>query len=293
MPIKEKFDLIIRKMRSDDLEALMRIKNDENWNQTEEDWLFLIKSNPEYCMVAVSENKVIGTVTAINYKQKIAWIGMMLVSNKYRGLGVSKILLKTIIKRLNKCNSIKLDATPSGIPVYKKLGFETEYKINRMVCSKFSLDIIDQEDIEGFEISNIIPGDIISLEPLDKLIFGVERSELFHYLLNNKKEIAFQIRRGNQLIGFVFSRKGSNYLQIGPLIADSFQIAKWLLISVFNKMSGKSLLVDVLADQQELQEWLLLKNFKQERSFTRMYLKSNDYSGKKEEQFLISGPELG
>ena len=71
-------------MRATDLEALMQIKNDENWNQTEEDWLFLIKSNPKYCLVAVSENRVIGTVTAIDYHQELAWIGMMLVSKKYR-----------------------------------------------------------------------------------------------------------------------------------------------------------------------------------------------------------------
>ena len=89
-------------MRATDLVALMQIKNDENWNQTEEDWLFLIKSNPKCCLVAILENRVIGTVTAINYHQKLAWIGMMLVSKKYRGLGISKILLNTVIENLDK-----------------------------------------------------------------------------------------------------------------------------------------------------------------------------------------------
>jgi GNAT superfamily N-acetyltransferase len=290
---REKFDLRIREMRSTDLEVLMQIKNDENWNQTEEDWLFLIKFYPKYCLVAVSDNKVIGTVTAINYQQKLAWIGMMLVSKKYRRLGVSKILLNTIIKGLDKCDSIQLDATPAGVPVYKKLGFVEEYTIDRMVCSKLSVELIDMEETGYFEISNILPGDISNIVSMDKRIFGVERSELFHYLLNNKKDIGFQIKLGNHIKGFVFGRKGSNYLQIGPLIADSIQNAKWLLYTIFKSVKGKSILVDVLADQKEFKGWLLFNKFNQERNFTRMCLKSNDYSIKKENQFLISGPEMG
>jgi len=290
---RKKIDLRIREMRPADLEALMQIKNAENWNQTEEDWLFLIKNNPKFCLVAESENKLIGTVTAMKYQQKLAWIGMMLVAKKYRGLGVSKILLNTIIKRLDKCDSIKLDATPAGVPVYKKLGFIAEYDIQRMVCSGLPVEIMDQEDTGAFEISNILAGDISKLMPLDKMIFGVQRSELFYYLLNNKKDIGFQIKLGNHLKGFVFGRKGSNHLQVGPLLADSVQSAKWLLNCVLNSVRGKSLMVDVLSDQQEFKEWLLFKKFKYERSFTRMYLKTNNYSGNKENQFLISGPELG
>ena len=271
----------------------MQIKNAENWNQTEEDWLFLIRNNPKYCLVAVLENMVIGTVTAMNYQEKVAWIGMMLVAKKYRGLGVSKILLNNIIKDLDKCDSIKLDATPAGVPVYKKLGFAAEFKIDRMVFSGLDEEILDQDDTGAFEISNISCNDINKTVLMDKMIFGVERSELLHYLLKNKAEIGFQIKQGNILKGFVLGREGSNYLQIGPLFADSFQIAKWLLNCVLNKVRAKSLLVDVLADQQEFKKWLLFKKFKHQRSFTRMYLKTNDYSGKKENQFLISGPELG
>ena len=287
------FDISIREMRPADLEALMQIKNAENWNQTEEDWLFLIRSNPKYCLVAVTGNKVIGSVTAMGYQQKLAWIGMMLVSENYRGFGVSKILLNNIIKRLDKCNSIKLDATPAGIPVYKKIGFVEEYAIDRMVCSKFPSEIIDQEDARSYEISKILPDDINGLLPLDKMIFGIERPELFRYLSTNKKKISFQLKQEDHLKGFIFCREGSNYMQIGPLVADSLSMAKVLLNAAFKAVGEKPILVDVLEVQKELKEWLLLKKFNHERSFKRMYLKSNDYSGKKENQFLISGPELG
>lgn len=290
---RRKIDLSIREMRPSDLETLMQIKNAENWNQTEEDWLFLINSNPQYCLVAVSENRVIGTVTAMSYPQSLAWIGMMLVDKNYRGLSISKILLHNILKRLDTWNSIKLDATPAGVPVYKKLGFLEEYRIDRMVCSKISAEIIVQEDTKSFEISNICPTDIYELIRLDEAIFGVERSELFHFLLKNKAALGFQIKQGNILKGFMFSREGSNYLQIGPLIADSIDMAKLLLKVTFEALKGKPLLVDVMSNQKKLKEWLLFKKFKHQRSFTRMYLKTNVYSREKGKQYLICGPELG
>ena len=131
----------VRKMQASDMAVIMQIKTAENWNQTETDWQFLITSNPELCFVAIINNEVIGTVTAINYHNKIAWIGMMLVSKLHRGMGISKMLLNTIIEKLKGCESIRLDATPAGIPVYKKLGFVEEYKITRIGMSTIVVTI--------------------------------------------------------------------------------------------------------------------------------------------------------
>ena len=182
-----------------DLEAVMRIKEAENWNQTEEDWIFLMNSNPEYCLVAVFKDIVVGSVTAINYQNKVAWIGMMLVSKEYRGIGISTILLKNIISKLKKCKSIKLDATSLGVPVYKKLGFIEEYKIDRLTCL----------------VTNIIDHDTIA--NLDEVLFGVNRIELIRFLSNNQSKIAYQVKTNNQLKGYVLGRNGSEYFQVGPL----------------------------------------------------------------------------
>jgi len=51
--------------------------------------------------------------------------------------------------------------------------------------------------------------------------------------------------------------------------------------------------MDVLQDKGELIKWLEHQGFEIQRPFTRMYLKSNCYSGEPGFQYLISGPEFG
>ena len=80
-------------MHYNDIEIAMHLKNEEGWNQTEKDWELLIKNSHNICLVAEYQQKVIGTATAINYSDKVAWIGMVLVNKKYRGQGVSQLNL--------------------------------------------------------------------------------------------------------------------------------------------------------------------------------------------------------
>ncbi|MFK5973156.1 MAG: GNAT family N-acetyltransferase [Flavobacteriaceae bacterium] len=283
----------VRQMQRSDLKAVMQIKKAENWNQTQEDWLFLLRSNPEYCLVALIKNQVIGTVTAINYQNKVAWIGMMLVAIDFRGMGVSKLLINTVIHKLKDCASIKLDATPVGIPVYKKLGFVKEYEISRMVST--NLHIIDDNQQGGtiYNLSPLSESELSNIASLDASLFGVNRSDLFRFLLGSRKEICLQIKEENQLKGYVLGRNGSNYIQIGPLMTYSTPLAQKLLYVVFESLKDQALVIDVLSDKAELKEWLLSLGFIHQRSFSRMHLKSNGYAGKTETQYAISGPELG
>src|ERR1700712_5262450 len=128
----EKTPFIIRNMEPGDVEGAMRLSDAAGWNQTEKDWGLLIENAENVCLLAESGDKVIGTTTAINYSNEVAWIGMVLVDKDYRGQGISKSLLTNIFKKLEDFKSIKLDATPDGQAVYKKLGFIDEYLIIRL-----------------------------------------------------------------------------------------------------------------------------------------------------------------
>jgi len=86
-------ELFIREMRAEDLNAAMRLKSVEGWNQTRADWELFLVNNPGLCLVVVAEDNVIGTVCSFSYKGKLAWIGMMLVDRMYRRKGISKKLM--------------------------------------------------------------------------------------------------------------------------------------------------------------------------------------------------------
>ncbi len=281
-------DIVIRKMHTSDLPSLMQIKNAENWNQTEEDWLFLMEHFPEYCLVALDEEKVVGTITSTNFKNQVAWIGMMLVSKPYRGRGISKLLMTTMINTLQDCESIKLDATPAGAHVYTKLGFQDEYEIFRMTHTR-------ERNTDEPENSLVRKIDVESLESIftmDQKVFGTDRSVLLTYLLEQGANVNGCISKNGQVNGFLLTRLGTDFTQLGPIIAESSDAPIQLIESALAKLKGP-IVVDVLADKKALVNWLEGAGFTIQRSFTRMFIKGNPYPGHLDRHFAIAGPEFG
>jgi len=283
-------NILIGQMEEADIPGAMQLVQAENWNQTKDDWQMFLNLNCNLCLVARYKGAIIGTVTAINYKDQVAWIGMMLVSKKFRGLGISKNLLNTIIEKLADCKSIKLDATAAGIPVYKKLGFQEELEINRMVTTNFN-GVTNGKNIDT--VKPISPDDVEELLKLDINIFGVNRSDLINSLTNRTGDKAWCIVRHDQIVGYALGRPGLNFFQLGPLIADTPVDAINLMEVILEQFVAQPLVIDVLHDQVELKTRLACLGFSYQRSFIRMYLKDNSYAGLGSKQFLIAGPELG
>jgi GNAT superfamily N-acetyltransferase len=280
----------IREMELSDMDSLMKIKNAEGWNQTEKDWELLIQYPQSVSLVAVLGDRIIGTVTAINYAHTVAWIGMMLVDKEFRGRGISKLLLNETIRKLEKCASIKLDATPAGRPVYLKVDFKDEYKLYRMIHPSVSEISLSQGSVEAVRVR---PGDLSELAGFDKNVFGADRTSLISHLYENYPELAWLIREKNKVVGFCLGRRGVNFTQVGPVYGSSELLAKSIIRSAVNSISGKAVVVDILAAQTTTIEWLEGCGFTSQRSFDRMYLHKNPHPGIIESQYLICGPELG
>jgi len=280
----------LRKMQLSDMDSLMKLKDAEGWNQLEKDWALLINYKESVNLVAVLENRIVGTVTAINYANTVAWIGMMLVDRAHRGRGISKLLMLDAIDKLKKCNSIKLDATHAGRPVYLKLGFIIEYTLHRMTNPSASKISPCENPIETEKIS---PGDIPEIAAYDKRVFGADRTELITLLYEDCPESAWLIRENNQLAGFCLGRRGQNFTQIGPVNATSEILAKALIRSAINQTTGRALVVDIPASKSETKAWLEACGFMSQRPFDRMYLRNNPHPGIIENLYLIAGPELG
>ncbi len=280
----------LRKMELSDMVELMRLKNAESWNQTKNDWRLLIQYKNSINLVAETDNTIVGTVTAINYANTVAWIGMMLVDKIHRGKGISKILLNETIEKLKDCGSIKLDATPAGWPVYKKIGFIDEYTLSRMTCPSVLKPSLGETYIKTEQLTE---KDIPEVAQLDKQIFGADRTDLIHYLYANSPSLAFLTRENDMITGFCLGRKGQSFTQLGPVYALSDEAAKALIKSALSKLSGKAVAIDIHIDKPEIESLLSTYGFTRQRSFERMYLQKNPSPGNTKFQYLISGPELG
>lgn len=130
--------MYLRVMTKADVPAGLRLNELAGWNQTADDWHRFLEASPDGCFVAEEQGEVRGTATTISYENRFAWIGMVLVDPEYRKQGFGTQLLHRTIEYLDgrKIPTMKLDATPLGQPLYRKLGFVTEYEIERWILKR-------------------------------------------------------------------------------------------------------------------------------------------------------------
>jgi GNAT superfamily N-acetyltransferase len=288
MPESKTFS--IRPMQPGDLDQAFGLSIDEGWNQTATDWRLLFDDPGNICLVAEKDNRVVGTATALNHENKIAWIGMVLVNRSLRGQGAGMLLLEEIIERLKHIESVKLDATPAGEPLYRKLGFVTEYKILRLTRNprKYQPVITSPDRVSAMSLA-----DLSEISRFDSTVFGADRSYLLNHLFKYYPEKAFCLRVDDRIVGAVFGRAGSKFNYIGPVSAMSSESAIKLVSRSLELLNDQAIALDVPEDKAELLTWLESEGFIIQRDFARMYLRVNPYPGIVNNQFLISGPEFG
>jgi len=282
-------NFIIRPMKPSDVVDAMKLSDEEGWNQTPRDWELLIESPQNTCLLAELGKKIIGTTTAINYSDQIAWIGMVLVAKEHRRQGVSKSLLTNILKKLERVKSIKLDATPEGQPVYKQFDFNDEYLIARLVNSS-TKELPPNDDISPEPIK---PTDVEEIIALDELVFGANRVQLIAPLVKAYPEKAWVLKRNNSIVGFALGRKGNKYHQLGPVVASNISDVKILIRKSLTELTHQPVVIDVLCDKDDLIAWFNSIGFARQRDFVRMYKKENPFPGIIDKQYATCGPEFG
>ena len=280
----------IRPMKPGDLDQAFALSTEEGWNQTMNDWRLLFDNPDNICIVAEKDKRVAGTATALNHDDCVAWIGMVLVDKSLRGQGAGKMLLEEIINSSKHIQSVKLDATPAGEPLYLKLGFIPEYSILRMTRSPQKQSA---PKLSGQAVFSVQSTELPEISELDRNIFGADRSYLLNTLINTYPDRAFCLKEGSRIDGFALGRAGSGFNYIGPVSARSIESAKQLISASLESLDDKAIAIDILEDKKELTEWLGTEGFIRQRQFSRMYLKANPYPGILNNQFLISGPEFG
>ena len=88
-------------------------------------------------------------------------------------------------------------------------------------------------------------------------------------------------------------RPGSNFEQIGPIVAYDFDTASYLLLRALRECQDKSVILDIPDDQKNFRTFVENFGFSIQRPFIRMYLGDHPYRGKPELQYAIAGPEIG
>ena len=273
----------IRVLFESDIPAAMRLKEAAGWNQTEKDWHRLLSLEPNGCFAAVIDGRVIGTTTTTTYGNELAWIGMVLVDPQERRQGIATQLMTVALDYLkDKVTTVKLDATALGEPVYERLGFRFESRLERW-SGIANADHADTAKTDA----------VTDLLALDRVAFGADRSKLLVKLIDDACVPAVLLRAADgTLSGYALARRGTNADYVGPVVTKSPQHVESLLDQVLSALPGRRVYIDFNTECGAGTSVLSDRGFVKERDLIRM---SAGARAEKTSPFVIAiaGPEVG
>jgi GNAT superfamily N-acetyltransferase len=268
-----------RQFSASDIPAAMELSTEAGWNQTAEDWRTLIDLSPQGCLAIEVDGDLAATTTLMCYGQSLAWIGMVLTRVRYRGRGFARTLMTQALKLADqmRIETVKLDATDQGRPLYEKLGFRCEQAVERWWREgKAASSHASGTDDNVFQNSS---------RDIDLRAFGADRVDLLSALALRNPPIL----SGNS---YLFSRPGRLNSYFGPCVADTSGSARSLIERTLLTESSHGWYWDLLCSNAEAVASARSLGFASQRHLTRM-VRGKDLRAREEMIFAIAGFELG
>ena len=276
----------IRLMKHDDIETGLELCRFAGWNQIRSHWEILLALAPDGVFAVEIDGRVRGTASAVAHGARIGWIGMILVHPEFRRRGIATSLMNRCIEHLrNKgIESIKLDATDLGRPVYLKLGFKDELPICRYAGRKPSLPSAPAD------VRPIAPADWSPIAAMDRAAFDADRLPLLKLLCH--EGLSGVVETSGRIQAYGFARRGFHASSIGPVVAANPQAARSLILALLEKLPAGDVYWDFMPDNAPCREMAESLGFTVARQLTRMYLGAMN-PGKMHMIFGGAGFELG
>jgi len=263
----------------------LALSSGAGWNQTADDWALFIDQGQALGFRTAS-GRLVATAASLVYGGGYGWIAMVLVAPEWRHRGLASLLTDGCIKRLRAAHVVPvLDATPGGEPVYRHLGFRSNFGFERWEGEVAGRAGAEPEP--GVRTGG--PADLDAIVALDQGAHGVGRRALLQNLLGRAGTRAWMAIDGS---GFVLTRDGHRATQVGPLVAAGESEASALFKSAVRSVAGP-VFFDVPQRWDRLAACLERASFVRQRPFTRMSLGGPATLAAGDTLFVVAGPEFG
>src|SRR5947209_4260766 len=203
---------MIRTLTAADVDEAVELSSAAGWNQTAGDWRMLLELAPEGCFGIDCEGRLAATATLVAYGRTLAWLGMVLTWPALRHRGFARMLVPHALSCADAAGieTVKLDATDQGQPIYEGYGFRTEQPIERWEGA-------------GARPQGPMPEDaVLKSEDIDPEAFGADRLRLIT-LLAPRGDLY-----GNGG-GYLLTRPGRRAAYLGPCVARTAADAEELI----------------------------------------------------------------
>ncbi|HOO31553.1 MAG TPA: GNAT family N-acetyltransferase [Thermotogota bacterium] len=282
MPKEKQF---IRKMTVEDLKEVINWAEAEGWNPGIYDAECFFNTDHSGFYTGEVDGEMVSAISIVKYKNHFAFLGLYLVKPEYRGNGFGIDLWNHAIG-LHGTYNIGLDGVSEQQANYRKSGFMFAHRNIRYRGIKSEIT----RSVQSMNLGDI---PFETLCQYDRRCFPSERTEFLRTWISREGTRGYGIMEANRLKGFGVIRKCVNGYKIGPLFADTAEMAENLFLALIDPLEpGVDFFLDIPEINRKATE-LVLK-YKMENVFetARMYTKEvPDLSTEK--IFGITSFELG
>lgn len=233
-------DFIVRTMSADDVALSVEWAAAEGWNPGLHDAECFRAGDPNGFFIGAWRGEPVACISAIAYDEHFGFIGLYIVKPAFRGRGFGIQVWQHGMDYLGNRN-VGLDGVVAQQANYRKSGFRLAYRNIRFQG-------VVQASTKSAAGSNILNASALPFEPLldyDRQCFPAARERFLATWLGQRDATALAAVRDGQVAGYGVLRRCRTGCKIGPLFADSDEIANDLFEALVARMPGEIIVLDV------------------------------------------------
>jgi len=224
-------------LSGESIPSAWRLSAQAGWNQTEEDWCRLMRMKGTSVKVLVQNGEVRASYSVVGYGSKVAWIGMILVDEAYRGAGWGKAAFTGALREAAGFETAGLDATDLGEPIYLKQGFKAGRPMVRWRTVSHG---------RAASVQPLRKGLHEGILALDIGCTGIDRAGLITDLADSGAAI-FSWEGQGETLAYGAVRPGRTAAHLGPVVANSLEGFAAVLDQALEFCQGEPLICDAVS----------------------------------------------
>lgn len=272
-------------MQPDEIQIAIDWAANEGWNPGLYDAALFRIGDPNGFFIGTLGNLPVAVGSAVTYDDHFAFCGLYIVHPDYRGQGYGIALTRARLDYVGTRNA-GIDGVIENIPIYERIGYRLVHynaRYRGVASPKTDLHpaIIELSEIPFSQV-----------ERYDRACFPAPRGRFLHAWITQQHGKASGFVENDILKGLAVRRKCVDGHKIGPLFADSIEIAEQLLESLLKDIPGEAFYLDITRSNPAAAD--LAEKFAMQEVFGtgRMYLKDRPELAD-QKIFGISTFELG
>jgi len=261
---------IIRNISKDELKNItLEWAKEEGWNPGLNDANCFYQQDPQGFFAGELNGEIIATASAVIYGDNFAFFGCYIVKKQYRAQGYGFQLTKHRLNYVGNKRNLGLDGVIDMCDKYERIGFVTAH-LNTRYQGKFPQIAIDHDT----HIKTITKADFDNINVYDKQLFpGAREAFLACWLFPANGHALVSKNADGSFNGYGVIRKCYDGYKVGPLFADSPDLAEAILLMLVNETNNEYVYLDIPAPNQAA--LTLVNKYKMQPCFktNRMYTK--------------------